>query len=82
MLHKNILLCSSDITLYIFRQVQQILKGATQPLPRRLKPRLPVRRSQQAVDMCNAEPGRYLKAGVSDCGCVAVAADRGEIRAK
>jgi hypothetical protein len=74
MLHKNILLCPSDKSLY-FRQGQQIRK-AIQALPRRLKPRLPVRRSQQAVDMCNAKPGRYLKAGMSDCGRVAVAADR------
>jgi len=32
--------------------------------------------------MCNAEPGRYLKVDVSECGCVVVAADRGEIHAK
>jgi hypothetical protein len=56
MLHKNILLCPSDIPLY-FRQGQQIRK-AIQALPRRLKLRLPVRRSQQVVDMCNAELGR------------------------
>ena len=46
-----------------------------QALPGRIKPRLPVRRSQQTVYMCNAEPGLYLKAGVSEFGCAVVVAD-------
>jgi hypothetical protein len=73
MLHKNILLCPSDISLY-FRQGQQILK-AIQALPGRIKPRLPVRRSQQAVNICDAKLGRYLKFGVSVFGCAVVVAD-------
>jgi hypothetical protein len=37
--------------------------------------RLPVRHTQQAVNICDAKLGRYLKLGVSECGCAAVVAD-------
>ncbi|MFZ8838374.1 MAG: hypothetical protein ACO2PM_05445 [Pyrobaculum sp.] len=37
--------------------------------------RLPVRHTQQAVNICDAKLGRYPKAGVSECGCAVVVAD-------
>jgi hypothetical protein len=61
-----------------FRHGRIFAKGnrkAIQALPGRLKPRLPVRHSQHAVNICDAKPGRYLKAGVSNCGCAVVVAD-------
>ncbi len=39
--------------------------------------RLRVRHTQQAVNVCNAKLGRYLKFGVSECGCAVVVADIG-----
>lgn len=45
--------------------------------------RLRVRHTQQAVNICDAKLGRYLKFGVSECGCAVVVADAGgEIRTK
>jgi len=37
--------------------------------------RLSVRHTQQAVNICDAKLGRYLKFGVSECGCAVVVAD-------
>jgi hypothetical protein len=37
--------------------------------------RLRVRHSEEAVNICDAKLGRYLKFGVSECGCAVVVAD-------
>ena len=60
---------------YIFRRYNIYAKELIRVLLERLGLRLRVRRSEQAVNICDAELGRYLKAGVLDCGCAVVVAD-------
>jgi hypothetical protein len=37
--------------------------------------RVPARHAQQAVNVCDSKLGRYIKAGVGECGCVVIVAD-------
>jgi len=71
------------MTRIYFARDNSYAKELIQVLLDHLGLRLPVCHTQQAVNICDAKLGRYLKAGVSECGCAVVVADTGgEIRTK
>jgi hypothetical protein len=71
------------MTRIYFARDNSYAKELIQVLLDHLGLRLPVRHTQQAVNICNAKLGRYLKFGVSECGCAVLVADTGgEIRTK
>jgi hypothetical protein len=71
------------MTRIYFARDNSYAKELIQVLLDHLGLRLPVRHTQQAVIICNAKLGRYLKFGVSECGCAVLVADTGgEIRTK